>query len=79
MVLPEMMSAWTEGLIQRREKADKFAEIVRDMGRDSSVEDKVFGNDAEDDDKMRESGIRSLLNRRRTRSLTRVRPLSLSC
>ncbi len=67
MVLPEMMSAWTEGLIQRREKADKFAEIVRDMSGDSSVEDKVFGNDAQDSDKMRESGIRQILNRRRLR------------
>jgi arsenite-transporting ATPase len=67
MVLPEMMSAWTEGLIKRREKADKFAEIVRDMGSDSSVEDKVFGNDPEDDEKMRESGIRKILNRRKKR------------
>ncbi|HAG72190.1 MAG TPA: arsenic-transporting ATPase, partial [Gammaproteobacteria bacterium] len=25
MVLPEMMSAWTEGLLKRREQADKFA------------------------------------------------------
>jgi arsenite-transporting ATPase len=40
------------------------------MGRDSSVEDKVFGNDAEDEDKSRESGIRSLLNRRRLRFTT---------
>ena len=32
MVLPEMMSAWTEGLIKRREKADRFAEVVRDLG-----------------------------------------------
>ena len=67
MVLPEMMSAWTEGLIQRREKADKFAEVVRGMGRDSSIDDKVFGNDAADSDKMRESGIRKILNRRRLR------------
>jgi len=37
MVLPEMMSAWTEGLIKRREKADRFAEIVRDLGRDTSM------------------------------------------
>ena len=57
-------------MIQRREKADKFAEIVRGMGRDSSVEDKVFGNDAADEDKSRESGIRSLLNRRRLRFTT---------
>ena len=67
MVLPEMMSAWTEGLIQRREKADKFAEVVRGMGRDSSMQDKVFGDDAADSDKMRESGIRKILNRRRLR------------
>jgi len=67
MVLPEMMSAWTEGLIKRREKADKFAEIVRGMGSDSSMEDKVFGADAQDTDKSRELGIRQILNRRRLR------------
>ncbi len=70
MALPEMMSAWTEGLIKRREKADKFAEIVRGMGRDSSVGDKVFGNDSEDADRMRESDIRQILNRRRLRFTT---------
>ena len=67
MALPEMMSAWTEGLIKRREKADKFAEIVRGMGSDSSMEDKVFGADAQDADKSRELGIRQILNRRRLR------------
>lgn len=70
MVLPEMMSAWTEGLIKRREKADKFAEIVRGMGSDSSMEDKIFGADAKDADKARESGIRQILNRRRLRFTT---------
>lgn len=67
MVLPEMMSAWTEGLIKRREKADRFAEIVRGMGSDSSMEDKIFGADAKDSDLTRESGIRRILNRRRMR------------
>ena len=67
MVLPEMMSAWTEGLIRRREKADRFADIVRGMGRDSSMEDKVLNDDSEDAEKMRESGIRQILNRRRRR------------
>ena len=67
MVLPEMMSAWTEGLIKRREKADKFAEIGRGMGSDSSMEDKSLGADAKDADKARESGIRQILNRRRRR------------
>ena len=64
MVLPEMMSAWTEGLIKQREKADRFAEIVRDLGRDSSMEDKTIGGtDAPRQEK--ESRIRQILLRRR--------------
>lgn len=70
MVLPEMMSAWTEGLIKRREKADKFAEIVRDLGRDSSMEDKIFSADAADAERQKESRIRQILNRRRLRFAT---------
>jgi len=70
MVLPEMMSAWTEGLIKRREKADKFAEIVRDLGRDSSMEDKIFSADAADMARQKESRIRQILNRRRMRFAT---------
>lgn len=64
MVLPEMMSAWTEGLIKRREKADRFAEVVRDLGRDSSMEDKTIGG-ADMADQEKESRIRQILLRRR--------------
>lgn len=64
MVLPEMMSAWTEGLIKQREKADRFAEFVRELGRDSSMEDKTFGG-APDEEKQKESKIRQILLRRR--------------
>ena len=64
MVLPEMMSAWTEGLIRRREKADRFAEFVRDLGRDSSMEDKTVGG-AGAEERERESRIRQILHRRR--------------
>jgi len=67
MALPEMMAAWTEGLIKRQEKADKFAEVVDDLSRDSSLEDKVFNADAKDEDRLRESGIRKILFRRRKR------------
>ncbi len=63
MALPEMMSAWTEGLIKRREKADRFAEFVRDLGSDSSMEDKTLG--ANDQEQEKESRIRQILNRRR--------------
>lgn len=64
MALPEMMSAWTEGLIKRREKADRFAEFVRDLGRDSSMEDKTIGG-ADQQEQEKESRIRQILNRRR--------------
>jgi arsenite/tail-anchored protein-transporting ATPase len=64
MVLPEMMSAWTEGLIRRREKADRFADVVRDLGRDSSMEDKTVGG-AGAPERERESRIRQILQRRR--------------
>jgi len=64
MVLPEMMSAWTEGLIRQREKADRFAEIVRDLGRDSSMEDKTVGG-ANERQQEKESRIRQILLRRR--------------
>ncbi len=64
MALPEMMSAWTEGLIKRREKADRFAEFVRDLGRDSSMEDKTIGS-ADNEEQEKESQIRRILLRRR--------------
>ena len=71
MALPEMMSAWTEGLIKRQEKADGFAQVVKDLSReagsDSSMQDKTFGDDTVDAEKMRESGIRRILHRRRLR------------
>jgi arsenite-transporting ATPase len=66
MVLPQMMSAWTEGLIQRREKADRFADIVRGLGSDSSMEDKTIGG-ADQEEKQRESKIRQILLRRRNK------------
>jgi|TARA_B100000519_G_C14073320_1_gene357835 Oxyanion-translocating ATPase len=64
MVLPEVMSAWTEGLIKRREKADRFAEFVRELGEDTSMQDKTIGN-ADDAEQERESQIRQILLRRR--------------
>jgi len=66
MALPEMMSAWTEGLIKRRDKADKFASVVADLSRDSDSDmgGKVFD---EDPDLQKESRIRQILLRRRNR------------
>ena len=66
MALPEMMSAWTEGLIKRREKADKFAAVVADLSKES---DKDFGGKyfEEDPEAQKESRIRQILLRRRNR------------
>lgn len=67
IALPEMMSAWTDGLIQRREKAERFSAVLRNMGRDKSVANNVFGGDGDDGMDSRENRIRILLNRRRKR------------
>lgn len=64
MVLPEMMSAWTEGLIKRKEKADRFAEFVRELGSDTTMEDKTIGG-ATQTEQEKESKIRQILLRRR--------------
>jgi arsenite-transporting ATPase len=67
MALPEMMSAWTDGLIKRREKADRFSDVLNSLNRDSSVGDKMLGDDTDDGEEDRESRIRRLLNRRKQR------------
>jgi len=63
MVLPEMMSAWTEGLIKRRDKADRFAQFVKQLGSDTTMEDKTIGGDKPEQTK--ESRIRQILLRRK--------------
>lgn len=67
IALPEMMSAWTDGLITRRDKAERFSSVLRNMGSDKSMGNKIFGGDEKDPLVDRESRIRSLLNRRRRR------------
>lgn len=67
MALPEMMSAWTEGLIKRRDKADRFSAVLNSLNQDSSVGDKMLGDDSDDSAADRESRIRRLLNRRKQR------------
>jgi arsenite/tail-anchored protein-transporting ATPase len=67
MALPEMMSAWTEGLIRQREKADSFSAVLQSLSRDSSVGEKAFGDEPARQDDDRNSRIRRLLNRRKQR------------
>ncbi|HBN15041.1 MAG TPA: arsenic-transporting ATPase, partial [Pseudohongiella sp.] len=67
MALPEMMSAWTEGLIKRRDKADSFSAVLKSLARDSSVGANALGDEPAQQDQDRESRIRRLLNRRKQR------------
>lgn len=69
MALPEMMSAWTEGLIKRRDQADRFRDIWRKLGSDKSVGSRLFGRETDEsaDEQERENRIRHILNRRRQR------------
>lgn len=72
MALPEMMSAWTEGLIKRRDKSDKLGARLQRMARRDDKAKQLFGRDpAENDpagtDTDREERIRHILNRRKQR------------
>lgn len=68
IALPEMMSAWTDGLIERRDKAERFSAVLKNLGNDKSIGNTIFGG-ADGDNPMdsRENKIRILLNRRRRR------------
>jgi arsenite-transporting ATPase len=66
MALPEMMSAWTEGLIRRRDKADRFSDVLQGLSRERDVEKRMLGDDT-DAGADRQTKIRRILNRRQQR------------
>ena len=74
MALPEMMSAWTDGLIKRREKADRFKDVVRNLGQDKTVGKKIFGGDDDEQQDDRDQRIWQILHRRKQR-FNRLRDL----
>ncbi|MDO5492437.1 MAG: ArsA family ATPase [Nesterenkonia sp.] len=55
MALPETMTVWTEGLLARRDRAERFGAAVRALDRD------------DDPATQRDRRIRAVLTRRRTR------------
>jgi arsenite/tail-anchored protein-transporting ATPase len=66
MALPEMMAAWTEGLLARRDRAERFNTALSNLQGDKQVGEKVFGGEPGDAG-SRDDRIRHLLNRRRER------------
>lgn len=68
MALPEMLSAWTEGLLQRQERSARFGAVLRNLGRDDGVAARALGGDAASVTPAdRDQAIRGLLHRRRHR------------
>ena len=71
MALPEMMAAWTEGLLARRDRAARFRTALSNLQPGQDVSERVFGEEPGEAG-SRDDRIRYLLNRRRER-LSRLR------
>ncbi len=74
MALPEMMSAWVDGMLHRQSRSRHFGEVLRGLGRDDDVGRQAIGSTGDarargagDPADARDDRIRSLLNRRRHR------------
>jgi arsenite/tail-anchored protein-transporting ATPase len=66
MALPEIMTAWTDGLLRRRERSERLGAAMR--GLDGDRGRAVLGSTAPRDPREeRDAEIRSILNRRRDR------------
>lgn len=66
MSLPETMSAWTEGLLRRQDRSERFGAALR--GLDDGPEHKILGRTKRRDPRAeRDLEIRRVLLRRRTR------------
>lgn len=67
MALPEMMSAWTEGLLRRQQRSERFGAALRNLGSDEGVGTRILGGERTDTGQDRDQRIRQLLHRRRHR------------
>jgi arsenite/tail-anchored protein-transporting ATPase len=66
MALPEMMAAWTDGLLARRDRASRFDTALGNLRSDEELGDRVLGGDPGEGG-SRDDRIRHVLNRRRER------------
>lgn len=68
MALPEMMSAWVDGLLRRQQRASAFGDALSRLGGGGDIGDRVVGSaGGADRQGDRDERIRSLLHRRRHR------------
>ncbi|GAB3547026.1 TRC40/GET3/ArsA family transport-energizing ATPase [Arthrobacter tumbae] len=67
MALPEIMSAWTEGLLRRRGRSESFGAALRGLKDEGTAEDIVGTERSRDPAEERDLEIRRVLLRRRER------------
>lgn len=71
MALPELMQAWTDGLLRRQERSARFGSALRGLGGDDSSLAGIVGSTKAQPDPDRRSRrdreIKEVLERRRTR------------
>lgn len=68
MALPEMMTAWTEGMLRQRERSDKLGMALRGAGGEQDMAARIIGESEQPlTPAQRNDTIRSVLNRRRER------------
>ena len=67
MTLPETMAAWTEGLLRRQDRSARFGAAMRGLDDDAAAGSVVGAGGRRDRRADRDSEIRRILLRRRTR------------
>ena len=74
--LPELLSAWTDGMLGHQDRSRRLGELLKVFGRDHSREDEfgMIGGSKEEPDDSRDGGIQDILLTRR-RKFHRARAL----
>lgn len=69
MALPEMLSAWTDGMLRRQDRGGRFATALQNFGRDEGVAGRIVGENEHKapEGEARNARIRSILHRRKHR------------
>ncbi|MBS7456689.1 ArsA family ATPase [Coralloluteibacterium stylophorae] len=69
MALPELIQAWTEGMLHRQERSGRFDTALANFGRDEGLGDRIVGSAerAPAEGERRVERIRDILHRRRHR------------
>jgi arsenite-transporting ATPase len=70
LALPELMQAWTQGLLRRQDRSERFGRALRGLGGDDDPAADVLGSGTQDRRARRDREIRDILERRQRRFAT---------